>query len=305
MYNQIRTRSSHSLPQQREQQCFVAHLFTQQTAQLNYIFLSLEMVLKSLAANLSSDRSLTCSSVAGRRTARFKNQARITVPFLKIPFHASASGLVRAMSRLKNRSPSDGLGAQMIAPATFEQWMVPNNETQLPESGLSAETALIFDIVDYTLYLEDGACYPAYLARFRAQVEEIRRAERVFFDFRIPENDEHNEDNEKDNDNSRDDIPSFKEWTRRTRQRAMAWNDAETSGHERHTTAVAAYAEVLRPFPEYLKVFMELREKVALMQRQELYEDTRGTLLAQADVANCKGDIAPQKETAPQTSQSI
>lgn len=57
------------------------------------------------------------------------------------------------------------------------------------------------------------------------------------------------------------------------------YHGAGSSGHERHVAAVAAYAEVLRMWPDELSRYLELRDEVASIQRRALNDelDLEGT----------------------------
>lgn len=58
-----------------------------------------------------------------------------------------------------------------------------------------------------------------------------------------------------------------------------SYHGAGSSGHERHVAAVAAYAEVLRMWPDELSRYLEMRDEVAKIQRRALNDelDIEGT----------------------------
>jgi hypothetical protein len=122
-------------------------------------------------------------------------------------------------------------------------------------SSLSISTALIFDVIDYTHYLESRRFDPAYAARFKIQVGSMRRDEGEGWDFA---------------NMHVQDIPSFQEWYFQTRNRATSYEDVQGSGHARYRAAIAAYADVIRQFPEDLDAFMSARDIQAGLQRLEL-----------------------------------
>ncbi len=49
-----------------------------------------------------------------------------------------------------------------------------------------------------------------------------------------------------------------------------SYHGAVSSGHERYVAAVAAYAEVLRMWPDELSRYLEMRDEVARIQRRAL-----------------------------------
>ncbi|KAH8769357.1 hypothetical protein F5882DRAFT_465914 [Hyaloscypha sp. PMI_1271] len=152
--------------------------------------------------------------------------------------------------RVSASPPNLGAGGQVLVPLTFKQWAFVNTESK--DNDLSAEAALTFDIVDYELYLSDEQPFSSvYATRFRHLVDELRRGDRITFDF----------------DANNPDIPSFKEWTSRTREKSTGHRNAETSGHERHITAVGAYAEILSWWPSLHDKFISHRSEIANIQR--------------------------------------
>lgn len=46
-----------------------------------------------------------------------------------------------------------------------------------------------------------------------------------------------------------------------------SYHGAGSSGHERYVAAVAAYAEMLRMWPDELSRYLEMRDEVARIQR--------------------------------------
>jgi hypothetical protein len=151
--------------------------------------------------------------------------------------------------RVSASAPNVGVGGQVLS-LTFKQWAFVNTESK--DNDLSAEAALTFDIVDYEIYLSGEQPFSLmYATRFRHLVDEIRRVDRITFDFSA---------------NSAD-VPSFKEWTSRSREKSTGHRNAETSGHERHITAVGAYAEILSWWPSLRARFISNRNEIANIQR--------------------------------------
>jgi hypothetical protein len=152
--------------------------------------------------------------------------------------------------RVSANTPNVGVGGQVLVPLTFKQWAFVNTESK--DNDLSAEVALTFDIVDYEIYLSDEQPFSSvYATWFRHLVDELRRVDRITFDF----------------DANSPDIPSFKEWTSRSREKSTGHRNAETSGHERHITAVGAYAEILSWWPSLHDKFINYRSEIAKIQR--------------------------------------
>ena len=59
-----------------------------------------------------------------------------------------------------------------------------------------------------------------------------------------------------------------------------SYHGAGSSGHERYVAAVAAYAEMLRMWPDELSRYLEMRDEVARIQRRALNDELNieGTL---------------------------
>lgn len=158
---------------------------------------------------------------------------------------------------LNERASADSCPRQ--TPLTFKQWTSTN---PIPKTGVSAETALAFDIADYRIYLFNGPFDPLHFSRFRQLVEEIRMVDRANFDF-VPSR-------ETRESTAVTILWTFRDWTRWTRQRVHSYHGAVSSGHERYVAAVAAYAEVLRMWPDELSRYLEMRDEVARIQRRAL-----------------------------------
>jgi hypothetical protein len=182
-------------------------------------------------------------------------------------FEASSTTLDPSAALLKERASVDSRPRQ--TPLTFQQRTSTN---PIPKTGVSAETALAFDIADYRIYLFYGPFESSHFSRFRQLVEEIRMADRVNFEF-VPSR-------ETQESTAITILWTFREWTRWTRKRVRSYHGAGSSGHERYVAAVAAYAEMLRMWPDELSRYLEMRDEVARIQRRALNDelDIEGTL---------------------------
>jgi hypothetical protein len=180
---------------------------------------------------------------------------------------ASSTTLDPSAALIEERASVDSRPRQ--TPLTFQQWTSTN---PIPKTGVSAETALAFDIADYRIYLFHGPFDSPHFSRFRQLVEEIRMADRVNFEF-VPSR-------ETQESTAITILWTFREWTRWTRKRVRSYHGAGSSGHERYVAAVAAYAEMLRMWPDELSRYLEMRDEVARIQRRALNDelDIEGTL---------------------------
>ena len=180
--------------------------------------------------------------------------------------------------RVTANAPNVGAGGQVL-PLTFKQWASVNTESK--DNDLSAEVALTLDIVDYEIYLSREQSFSLmYATRFRHLVNELRRGDRITFDFSA---------------NSAD-VPSFKEWTSRSREKSTGHRNAETSGHERHITAVGAYAEILSWWPSFHDRFISDRNEIAKIQRTML-NDGFGGLSAYIDSLDNISSVPEEAKT--------
>jgi hypothetical protein len=173
---------------------------------------------------------------------------------------ASSTTLDPSAALLEERASVDSRPRQ--TPLTFQQWTSTN---PIPKTGVSAETALAFDIADYRIYLFQGPFDSSHFSRFRQLVEEIRMVDRVNFEF-VPTR-------ETRESSAITILWTFREWTRWTRKRARSYHGAGSSGHERYVAAVAAYAEMLRMWPAELSRYLEMRDEVARIQRRALEDE--------------------------------
>jgi hypothetical protein len=173
---------------------------------------------------------------------------------------ASSTTLDPSAALLEERASVDSRPRQ--TPLTFQQWTSTN---PIPKTGVSAETALAFDIADYRIYLFQGPFDSSHFSRFRQLVEEIRMVDRVNFEF-VPTR-------ETRESSAITILWTFREWTRWTRKRARSYHGADSSGHERYVAAVAAYAEMLRMWPAELSRYLEMRDEVARIQRRALEDE--------------------------------
>jgi hypothetical protein len=175
---------------------------------------------------------------------------------------ASPTALDPSTSLRNERASADSLPRQI--PLTFKQWTSTN---PIPKTGVSAEIALTFDIADYRIYLSQGPFESSHFSRFRQLVEAVHRADRANFDF-MPSRETRESTAIKI-------LWTFRDWTRWTRKRVNSYHGACSSGHERHVAAVAAYAEVLRLWPDELSRYFELRDEVANIQSVSCEKWTR------------------------------
>jgi hypothetical protein len=166
---------------------------------------------------------------------------------------ASGENMSQALGRVSGRASQDSSVREL--PLTFALWTTHNPAKQAPSSNLSHSAALVFDILDYSIYLDSRRFDPAYSARSINPVGLMHRDERAGWDFVNTE---------------RQDIPPFREWEFNTRNRAMSYEDVHRSGRGRYRAAVAAYADMLRQVPEDLDAFLSARDVQAEIQRREL-----------------------------------
>ncbi|PMD41262.1 hypothetical protein L207DRAFT_565193 [Hyaloscypha variabilis F] len=137
-----------------------------------------------------------------------------------------------------------------IAPLNFKDWTSINDDIRSPNNGISAETALRFDIADYAFNLE-------YLLKFNSRVESIRQEEIDTFNFEV----------------NRPGVPTVREWCNRTKKRSTGFTNSQD--WDRYIVAVAAYGELLRPVHSDFDCFMRVRDTVAGMVRRALEEELR------------------------------
>lgn len=139
----------------------------------------------------------------------------------------SPTALDPSTALLNERASADSRPRQI--PLTFKQWTSTN---PIAKTGVSAETALTFDIADYRIYLSQGPFDSSHFSRFRQLVEAVRRVDRAKFDF-VPSR-------ETRESTAITILWTFRDWNRWTRERVNSHHGASSSGHERHVAAVAA-----------------------------------------------------------------
>jgi hypothetical protein len=193
---------------------------------------------------------------------------------------ASTTALDLSAAMLSDRASADSRPRKI--PLTFQQWTSTN---PIPKTGVSAETALTFDIADYRIYLFHGPFDPSHFTRFRQLVEEIRMVDRVNFDF-VPSR-------ETRESTAITILWTFKDWTSWTRKRVVSYHGAGSSGHERHVAAVAAYAKLLRLWPDELTHYMEMRDEVAKIQRRALNDELDTEGIPEENPSEVEGASAP------------
>ncbi|CZR65144.1 uncharacterized protein PAC_15044 [Phialocephala subalpina] len=145
---------------------------------------------------------------------------------------------------------------QDVFPDSFKDWCMENNDTHLPD-GLSAESALDADIVDYLEYLLDGPFDLEYRDEVLFRVEEMRASERANFDF-VPWEQPH--------------LMRFQRW-KRVMEVEGNFLVEEADPSRQFQRIVTIYAENLSPLDQVS--FMAARESLAINDRLELYGEHR------------------------------